>query len=128
MQLDYSLTTPEERIECVNQLLAKTPDEKLTSQYLTYMSNYILFTQDKNQTKLGEHIEDINLAKTINEKHCCYGYNEQSAFVRCRYDKQRVKDKKSADGDGNNACNDNGKDDNDGYDGANKDDGVKKTK
>ncbi len=88
----------------------------------------LLYKKDKNQTKLGEHLEDIYLAKTINEKHCCYGYNEQSAFVRCRYDKQCVKDKKSTDGDVNNACNDNGKDDNDGYDGANKDDGVKETK
>ena len=34
MQLDYSLTTPEERIECVNKLLSQTPDEKLTPQYL----------------------------------------------------------------------------------------------
>ena len=32
MQLDYSLTTSEERIKCVEQLLAETPPEKLTKE------------------------------------------------------------------------------------------------
>lgn len=51
MQLDYNLKTPEERIACVKALIAETPDEKLTNQYLSYMSDYILFVADKNQTK-----------------------------------------------------------------------------
>ena len=48
MQLDYSLTTPEERIACVEQLLAETPPEKLTKGYLSYMSDYILFVDRKS--------------------------------------------------------------------------------
>lgn len=57
MQLDYSLKTPEERIECVNRLIAETPDEKLTSQYLKYMSDYILFVGDRSQTKKEKQSE-----------------------------------------------------------------------
>lgn len=51
MQLDYTLTTPQERMACVEALIAETPDEKLTNQYLSYMSDYILFVADKDQTK-----------------------------------------------------------------------------
>lgn len=51
MKLDYSLKTTEERIECVNKILATTSPEKLNSKYLGYMSDYILFVADKNQTK-----------------------------------------------------------------------------
>lgn len=51
MQLDYSLKTPEERIACVKALIAETPDDKLTNHYLSYMSDYILFVADKDQTK-----------------------------------------------------------------------------
>lgn len=51
MQLDYTLKTPQERIACVEALIAETPDDKLTNQYLSYMSDYILFVADKDQTK-----------------------------------------------------------------------------
>lgn len=51
MQLDYSLTTSEERSELVEQIIAETPQEQLTSQYLQYLTNYILFVYDKGQTK-----------------------------------------------------------------------------
>ena len=57
MQLDYTLPTPQERIACVEQLIAETPQEKLTNQYLSYMSDYILFVADKGQTK-KEHKEN----------------------------------------------------------------------
>lgn len=76
MQLDYSLTTPEERIECVNKLISETPDERLTPQYLSYMSNYILFTQDKNQTKKEKKAEYPTITKnrevTINKRQVSY--------------------------------------------------------
>lgn len=76
MQLDYTLTTPEERIECVNKLISETPDEKLTPQYLLYMSNYILFTQDRHQTKKEKKEEYPTLTKnreiTINKRQVSY--------------------------------------------------------
>lgn len=76
MQLDYSLTTPEERIECVNQLIAETPPEKLTKGYLSYMSDYILFVADRNQTKKERKSDNPILTKnrevTVNKRQVSY--------------------------------------------------------
>ena len=72
MQLDYSLSTPEERIKCVEKLIAETPPEKLTKGYLSYMSDYILFIADRNQTKIERKAEKPILTKnrevTINKR------------------------------------------------------------
>lgn len=54
--LDYTLSTPEERIECVNKLLQSTTEE-LSSKYLNYLADYILFVADKNQTKKERETE-----------------------------------------------------------------------
>lgn len=51
MQVDYSLKTSEERIECVNNILLCTPKEQQTPQYLNYLADYILFVADSAQTK-----------------------------------------------------------------------------
>ena len=76
MQLDYSLTTPEERIACVEKLLAETPPEKLTKGYLSYMSDYILFVADRNQTKKERQSEKPILTKnrevTVNKRQVSY--------------------------------------------------------
>lgn len=57
MKLDYNLKTPGERIDYVNQLLQTMPSDQIKNQYLTYMSDYILFVADKDQTK-KEHKHD----------------------------------------------------------------------
>ena len=49
MELDYSLTTPEERVEYVKKLLADNPP--LNNSTLTILADYILFIRDRNQTK-----------------------------------------------------------------------------
>ena len=51
MNLDYSLKDVDSRIQCVNDILANTPNDKLTTQYKTSMADYILFVGGKNQTK-----------------------------------------------------------------------------
>ena len=105
MQLDYSLTTPEERIECVNKLLSETPDEKLTPQYLLYMSNYILFTQDRNQTKREKKSEYPTLTKnreaTINKRQVSYEEivsnlenGEDGIYAMINNDKNQILDPK----------------------------------
>lgn len=76
MKLDYSLITPEERVECVNQLLAETPSENINNRYLNYMSDYILFVADKDQTK-KEHKEDHpivtkNREVTVNKRQISF--------------------------------------------------------
>lgn len=58
MQLDYSLSTSEERMELVNQIIEETPQEQLTNQYLQYLTNYILFVYDKGQTKKEKKNKD----------------------------------------------------------------------
>lgn len=77
MKLDYSLKTPEERIECVNKVLAATPSQELTPKYLSYMSDYILFVSDKNQTKKEKKNPDggiltRNREITINKRETSY--------------------------------------------------------
>ena len=105
MQLDYTLTTPEERIECVNRLLAETPDEKLTPQYLSYMSNYILFTQDRNQTKKEKKSEYPTLTKnrevTINKRQVSFEEiisnlenGEDGLYAMINNDKNQILDPK----------------------------------
>ena len=51
LDLDYSLKTSEERTKCVEKVIASAPKEKLTSQYLNYLGDYILFIREKGQTK-----------------------------------------------------------------------------
>ena len=54
---DYNLSTPEERIACVNQILEEHRDDELSNKYLTYLADYILFVADKNQTKKERDVE-----------------------------------------------------------------------
>lgn len=48
MKLDYSLTKEEDRIEYVNDLLSTYSP---TTNELSLLGDYLLFTRDKNQTK-----------------------------------------------------------------------------
>ena len=50
MKLDYSLTTPEERVAYVKELLKETP-APYSNSTLTILADYILFVRDRNQTK-----------------------------------------------------------------------------
>lgn len=48
MKLDYSLKTPEERIAYVEKMLE---EEDVPERYLSFISDYILFVADGNQTR-----------------------------------------------------------------------------
>ena len=76
MQLDYSLSTPEERVEYVNKVIANTPPNELNKGYLSYMSDYILFVADRNQTKTERKAEKPILTKnrevTVNKRQISY--------------------------------------------------------
>lgn len=50
VKLDYSLTTPEERVAYVKELLKETP-APYSNSTLTILADYILFVRDRNQTK-----------------------------------------------------------------------------
>lgn len=105
MKLDYSLQTPQERISCVETLISQTPDEQLTKQYLSYMSNYILFTGDKNQTKKEKKEEYPTLTKnreiTINKRQVSFEEivsnlenGEDGIYALIRNDKNQILDPK----------------------------------
>lgn len=77
MELDYSIKDPKERVSIVEQILAETPKEKQTSQYLQYLTNYVLFVYDKGQTKKEKHNEDggvltKNRLATINKRETSF--------------------------------------------------------
>ena len=76
LQLDYTLTTPQERIKFVEDIIAKTPSDQLTSRSLSYLSDYILFTGDRNQTKKERKEEQPIITKnrevTINKRQTSY--------------------------------------------------------
>lgn len=103
MHLDYTLKTPEERLEYVNRLLSENPREKFTNQFLTYMSDYLLFIADKHQTKKEKKKEHSVLTKnreiTINKRQISYEEivsnlesGEDGLYAMIRNDKNQILD------------------------------------
>lgn len=76
IKLDYSLKTTQERLALVNQIVETTPPSQLRPQYLTYMSDYILFINDKEQTIKERQSENPiitkNREKTINKRQISF--------------------------------------------------------
>ena len=70
-ELDYSLKTSEERIQCVNNFIASAPKAKLTPRYLNYLGDYILFIREKGQTK-GHHLLTRNRQTIIKKREKSY--------------------------------------------------------
>lgn len=72
MALDYTLKTQEERLECVRETIAATSQEKLDANYLRVMTDYLLFTADRNQTKKEKKKERSIITKnreaTVNKR------------------------------------------------------------
>lgn len=66
MKFDYTLTSPEERTAYVEQLLKETPPDKINNKVLGYMSDYILFVADKNQTKKEKEQEHCIITRNRN--------------------------------------------------------------
>ena len=103
MHLDYSLKTPEERLEYINKLLSENPSESFSNQYLTYMSDYLLFVADKHQTKKEKKEEHAVLTKnreiTINKRQVSYEElvsnlesGEDGLYAMIRNDKNQILD------------------------------------
>ena len=104
LYLDYTLKTPEERKEYVNSLLENTiphPDSKT----LTYLSDYMLFIDDKDQTKKErkeEHpITTKNREVTIEKRQVSYEgivatleNGEDGLYTMIRNDKNQILDPK----------------------------------
>ena len=71
---DWNLKTPEERIEKVNEIIANTPDNKLTSYYLDKLGSYILEagTNTVKERKESYPILTKNRMSTVNDWETSY--------------------------------------------------------
>ena len=103
LQLDYSLHTPQERTKYVEELLAKTPNQYLNNKTLSYLSDYILFVGDKNQTKKERKEEKPiitrNREATIDKRQTSYEgivatleNGEDGLYTMIRNDKNQILD------------------------------------
>ena len=104
MDLDYSISTPEERVEYVKQLLDKEPPP-YSSTTLKILADYILFVRDRNQTKKErkeEHpILTPNREFTIDKRQVSYEglvdkleNGEDGLYNIIRNDKNQILDPK----------------------------------
>lgn len=70
-KLDYSLKAADDRKKLVEQIIAETPPNQLTDNYIEILSNYIIFAMDKNEKKEKKIITDNRLI-TINKRETSY--------------------------------------------------------
>lgn len=102
-QLDYTLKTAEDRISFVEQIIAETPH--ISNQYLSYLSDYILFISDKDQTKKerkqDKPIVTRNREMTVSKRQTSYEAiastlenGEDGIYGLIRQDKNQLLDAK----------------------------------
>lgn len=71
IKMDFSLETPEERNEKVKEIIANTPPERLTPEYLEKLADYIIFAMDKQERK-QKHILTDNRMVTVNKREMSF--------------------------------------------------------
>ena len=71
IKMDFSLKTSQERIAKVKEILAATPQEKLTSYYLNKLADYIVLPITKEEKK-KKYILTNNHLKNINEREMSF--------------------------------------------------------
>jgi hypothetical protein len=71
IKLDYTLRTPEERRNLVEQIIKQTPPEQITEKYMEVLSDYIIFAMDKEEKKKKEILTENRLV-TINKRETSY--------------------------------------------------------
>ena len=71
IKMDFSLETPEERNEKVKEIIANTPPERLTPKYLEKLTDYIIFSMDKEERKKKKILTD-NRMVTVNKRETSF--------------------------------------------------------
>lgn len=71
IRMDFSLVTPQERIKKVEEIIANTPSERLTSYYLEKLADYIIFAMDKEERKKKKILTD-NRMITVNKRETSF--------------------------------------------------------
>lgn len=105
MKLDYSLTSPKERLQYIQELFTTLPANQLDGKNLTFMSDYLLFVADKNQTKKEKKeqysITTKNREVTINKRQVSFEEltstlknGEDGLYSMIRNDKNQILDQK----------------------------------
>ncbi len=69
IKLDYSLKTPEERLELVKKILEENPNPN--SSYLEILANYLIFCMEKEEKKEKKILTENRLA-TVNKRETSY--------------------------------------------------------
>lgn len=67
IKMDFSLETPEERLKKVEEIIANTPEEKLTPYYLDKLSEYLTIPIEKKE-RLENKVLTDNHMKTVNKR------------------------------------------------------------
>jgi hypothetical protein len=71
IKMDYSLETPEERNQKVQEIIEKTPSERLTQKYLEKLADYIIFAMDKQDRKQKKILTE-NRMVTVNKRETSF--------------------------------------------------------
>lgn len=71
IKMDYSLENPADRISKVNEIISNTPADKLNSQYLERLADYMVYSSDKQERKEKRILTD-NRLKTVNKHETSY--------------------------------------------------------
>lgn len=71
VKMDFSLVTPEDRVQKVNEIISKTPPERLTPKYLEKLTDYIIFAMDKQERQQKRILTD-NRMITINKRETSF--------------------------------------------------------
>lgn len=71
IKMDFTLTSPEERVKKVEEIIANTPAERLTPLYLTKLADYIIYAMDKQEKQEKKIITDNRLI-TINKRETSF--------------------------------------------------------
>ena len=69
IKLDYSLQTPEERNELVQQILAENPDP--SEKYLEVLTDYLVLCMEKQEKKEKNLLTDNRMA-TVTKRECSF--------------------------------------------------------
>ena len=69
IKLDYSLNTPQERLELVKQILEETPNP--APAHLEILADYLIFCMEKEEKKEKKILTENRLA-TVNKRETSY--------------------------------------------------------
>ena len=71
LRLDYSLESPEDRVELVKKIVENAPPQKLNNKYLQILADYIIFAMTKLEKK-EKNINTDNRMVTINKRETSF--------------------------------------------------------